>query len=320
MTDLELENGISYVLDNISEFLIVNANVHQQNNLPETLETAEFCPTTEFCDLSFSTNNAPNSSFQLVEAENNQQLYSIEGCDIETYDQYLIENQDLLLKPKEFTCPICKKQCKSSSTLRTHEKTHSDTRPYVCSACPKSFKIRGDLKRHYRIHTNERPYQCRIEGCDLKFITSDNRKCHELIHQNIRLFTCSQCTKSFSNKRNLVNHENIHTKTKPYVCNVCERRFTEYSSWYKHSRVHKCEKDEEQRIHKCKLCQRAYKNRGCLEKHLKQFHLVHQEETNQTPEEEPVINELHIAVCDISDETVSLELLEATQGLIEIKD
>lgn len=312
---MEIENGISYVLDNISEFLIVNSNAVEETNLTETAPI-EFCPTTELIDFPLA-NHTPINPFQFIEAENQQ--YSIEGCDIETYDHFFEDHN--LLKPKEFSCPVCNKQCKSSSTLRTHEKTHSDTRPYECSACPKSFKIRGDLKRHYRIHTNERPYQCRIEGCDLKFITTDNRKCHELIHQNIRLFTCSQCNKSFSNKRNLVNHENIHTKTKPYVCKVCDRRFTEYSSWYKHSRVHICKQDEEQRIHKCKLCQRAYKNRGCLEKHLKQFHGCDSSNSSMPALEEPesVFNEIRIAMCDISDDSVSLELLETTQELIEIK-
>ncbi|PIK50496.1 hypothetical protein BSL78_12626 [Apostichopus japonicus] len=46
----------------------------------------------------------------------------------------------------------------------THEKIHSDVRPFQCTFCGKRFRQQSVLKAHERIHTGERPYRCGICG------------------------------------------------------------------------------------------------------------------------------------------------------------
>ena len=50
----------------------------------------------------------------------------------------------------------------SLGKLKSHEKTHSKSRPFKCIDCNKTFTVRYSLICHTRTHTRERPYQCSV--------------------------------------------------------------------------------------------------------------------------------------------------------------
>lgn len=77
---------------------------------------------------------------------------------------------------KRHMCDIngCGKIFTRASNLRTHETTHSRSKPFPCDhlGCKSKFARVHDMKRHLRNHTKELPYACVI--CeDKRFVRND---------------------------------------------------------------------------------------------------------------------------------------------------
>ncbi|KAJ2004973.1 hypothetical protein GGI06_005501, partial [Coemansia sp. S85] len=62
--------------------------------------------------------------------------------------------------------------------LKSHERTHTDERPYACSLCEQRFSRNHDLKRHMKIHSGDRPFKCHL--CHRGFARADALSRHTL--------------------------------------------------------------------------------------------------------------------------------------------
>lgn len=59
------------------------------------------------------------------------------------------------ISPRQYTCGVCEKQFKRSSTLTTHLLIHGDIRPFACPFCRKRFHQKSDMKKHTYVHTGK---------------------------------------------------------------------------------------------------------------------------------------------------------------------
>ena len=125
---------------------------------------------------------------------------------------------------------------KTSSSLKTHERTHTDEMPFRCSICDKKFRDSGNMRKHEGIHTNEKPHCC--SKCERTFNTLGELLIQERLHTGEKPYSCSKCDKMFKSSRSLMSHERVHSDEKPFKCSICDRKFRNPSNMRKHQKNH----------------------------------------------------------------------------------
>ncbi|KAH6913545.1 hypothetical protein BKA70DRAFT_725422 [Coprinopsis sp. MPI-PUGE-AT-0042] len=89
----------------------------------------------------------------------------------------------------------------------SHKRRKQDARfvhplPGCGSTCPKRFNLKG----HIRSHQDEKPFVCHWPECNKGFARQRDRKRHEQLHINHRLFTCEGCSRQFARMDALNRH------------------------------------------------------------------------------------------------------------------
>ncbi|KAK2153256.1 hypothetical protein LSH36_303g03113 [Paralvinella palmiformis] len=163
---------------------------------------------------------------------------------------------------KPFKCPDCSKSFTSVSKLNRHEKVHSGNRPYACTVCERRFIQASHLKSHLLIHTSRPSHQCNVCGKSYTVVSSLNR--HMLIHKGGFPFVCSFCGDVLYTAKENEKHMRQHTGMKPYKCEVCGKGFCHPANLTKHVKLHMGENP-----HECKICGKGFTQLVNLEAHVR---------------------------------------------------
>lgn len=110
-------------------------------------------------------------------------------------------------KRNTFSCNLCGKLLKSELTLRVHQITHSENRPFRCRVCFLTFKSMRDLQTHEdKYHVETRLYQC--SKCSKIVQSLEDVKGHiQCASSFLVIFTCNYCFNVFRKKEDLESHK-----------------------------------------------------------------------------------------------------------------
>ena len=143
----------------------------------------------------------------------------------------------------------------------------SETRDCLCDECMKVFSSISKLNRHLREQHSEKTLTAKCEYCKKEFRRKEHLKRHIRSHHLGDKVQCPLCSARFVEKCKLMKH--LVEKHEVYKCRKCNSVLKT-----RDPQTHECEESLKFPIipFECKFCQRKYKRRGYLIKHLEQFH------------------------------------------------
>uniref|UniRef100_A0A3B5QE17 C2H2-type domain-containing protein n=1 Tax=Xiphophorus maculatus TaxID=8083 RepID=A0A3B5QE17_XIPMA len=148
------------------------------------------------------------------------------------------------------------------------------TRDNSCPICVgRRFKGPNKLARHMRTHTKEKPFSCPV--CNKTFSQSYHMTRHVRIQHGLGQYICPHCGKSFTTWLELKIHKRTHAHIDLF-CLACNKQFKEKGALEKHLKLHKAV--EPKRPYSCTRCDLAYSTLVELTEHM----ISHEGEQPQT--------------------------------------
>ncbi|XP_046408496.1 zinc finger protein 182-like [Ischnura elegans] len=140
-------------------------------------------------------------------------------------------------------------------SITLEEKTTSQ------SSSSKSSSTRN-LRNHVGSRKEKRLYSC-SEGTK-SFTQKRDLTVNKLTHTGGKTYSCSTCCKSFTRRGHLDIHSRTHTGEKPFICKVCSKSFSRKDILYVHVRTHTGE-----RPFSCNECEKSFSDKSHLVRHVR---------------------------------------------------
>ena len=121
--------------------------------------------------------------------------------------------------------------------IRSHESSHTGSRPFKCRLCQKYFAVHQDLDRHYKfLHSEVKTVSPEIESI------RDGRNPNHLFHNNIQhIQVCDVCGIRVQTRQSLNRHAQMHSRELPHQCQHCLMRFAQKNFLRQHEKLHEME-------------------------------------------------------------------------------
>ncbi|XP_078538250.1 zinc finger protein 425-like isoform X3 [Lissotriton helveticus] len=123
------------------------------------------------------------------------------------------------------------------------------------------------LKSVPNLQHNMRMFSC--TQCNKSYSLKGELIRHMITHSGVRPYPCTECEKSFFQMPHLIRHQTTHSGEKPFVCTFCHKRFNRKDYLNAHRRIHTGE-----RPYKCTECEKSFTWKGELNQHRKKHSSV----------------------------------------------
>ncbi|XP_044028054.1 zinc finger protein 2-like [Siniperca chuatsi] len=188
---------------------------------------------------------------------------------------------------KPFSCSLCGKRFIQKAHMTQHMARHTGEKLFSCSVCDERFTWLYQLKNHKcvgrrasQLHQNQTeqmetgaggedcggPGPARNSDPDTHLQPDTDDKTGDAsepktevpvsdidLNNGKKLFSCSECGKTFGRKTHLREHQRCHTGEKPFSCSICKKCFSWRRQLQRHTRVHTGEK----RL-SCSVCDKMF--------------------------------------------------------------
>ncbi|XP_068112683.1 oocyte zinc finger protein XlCOF6-like [Hyperolius riggenbachi] len=145
----------------------------------------------------------------------------------------------------------------SESSQAEHQKTNTHEDTHLSTEGGKSLRMETVSFNHQRVYSEEKPFfSC--SKCSRCFSDAESLADHLKVHTEKKLFSCPQCRLGFVRKGDLFKHQISHIDWPPFLCLECGKSFTEKGEFLKHRRIH---------THTCSECGKGFIKKGDLLKH-----------------------------------------------------
>ena len=163
----------------------------------------------KLCGNTFATKQALGKHRVLHSKETREKPFECSTCEKTFYlASHLKKHQMIHTGEKPYEWDQCGKTLIHSHQIIKHKKTHAErVKDSMCLQCGKTFSGASNLKTHERIHSDIKPFQC--IDCGKPFYQLGNLTAHQRSHRGEKLFKCHNCDKAFTRKSKLMKHKGI---------------------------------------------------------------------------------------------------------------
>ena len=160
-----------------------------------------------------------------------------------------------------YKCDLCKK-----SYTRNRHNCRAKKSDFRCKFCKDYFPKEDDLQKHLeKVHSDER---INCSKCCKSFYEASKAQEHFLrIHGIVK---CDSCSKDFNGVFQLKEHVKLLHTESHYKCFKCLKAISHESKLVRH--FSHCDKNLEDRVHKCDLCRKTFTRNQTLQRHIKNIH------------------------------------------------
>lgn len=165
----------------------------------------------------------------------------------------------------KYECRFCNKRHRTKEAHNDHENSHTGRRPHQCHICHKTYTTRSNMRLHVKSHTNNRKYSC--HACEKSYVLCSSLKLHVREHHLSdtdprRYFQCRICNVKFKTEKTLRYHNETHKNdVRMFSCDYCQRPYKRKDHLIRHMRIN------HSFVNECKHCSKAFSKSGSWKLH-----------------------------------------------------
>ncbi|XP_065085392.1 transcription factor grauzone-like [Ochlerotatus camptorhynchus] len=193
------------------------------------------------CSKIFHSGLALKLHLDYTHVKDEERIYKCNVCEASFAKAYHLTSHRLKhtsIAEKRFYCVECDIAFRTNQSYRTHlHSKHGAAAKYVCDICARGFRQRSDLLTHQLSHSAEGLEKLKIQ--------------------------CERCGKWMKNKKSIWTHRKICQSTGPVACDICGKMAPNPEQLKSHKKF----MHQDQRVHQCSYCEKAFKRPIDLKEH-----------------------------------------------------